>query len=47
MRIAAHGIEAAVKDSASIASAVNIHRGDITNRAVAESFGLPYRPWQG
>ena len=47
MRIAGHGIDAAVKESASIASAVNIHRGDITNRAVAETFGLPHRPWPG
>jgi alanine dehydrogenase len=44
MRIAARGIEAAIKESASIASAVNIHRGEVTNRAVAECFGLSYRP---
>jgi alanine dehydrogenase len=46
MRIAAQGIEAAIKTSASIASAVNIHRGEVTNLAVADCFGLPCRPWQ-
>jgi len=46
MRIAAHGIEAAITESASIASAVNIHRGEVTNRAVAECFGFSYRPPQ-
>jgi alanine dehydrogenase len=46
MRIAAQGTEAAIKTSAPIASAVNIHRGEVTNRAVADCFGLPCRPWQ-
>lgn len=41
MRIAARGIEKAAQDSASIASAVNIHRGQVTNAAVADCFGLP------
>jgi alanine dehydrogenase len=43
MRIAEGGIEAAARQSASVASAVNIHRGNVTNHAVADCFGLPFR----
>jgi alanine dehydrogenase len=42
MRIAARGIEAAIEESASLTSAVNIHRGKVTNQAVAECFALEY-----
>ena len=42
-QIAARGLEAAARTSAPISSAVNIHRGQITNRAVAETFGIPFR----
>jgi alanine dehydrogenase len=41
-RIAACGIETAAGDSPAIAAAVNIHAGDVTNAAVAETFGLPW-----
>jgi len=44
MQIARHGIETAARESASIASAVNIHGGQVTNRAVAETFDMPYKP---
>ena len=42
LRIAADGIETAAREQPPIAAAVNIHRGEITNRAVAETFGMPY-----
>ena len=40
--VANRGLTRAVADSAAIASAVNIHDRRITNRAVAETFGLPF-----
>ena len=40
MRLAKEGAEAAVKGSPALASAVNIRRGKVTNKAVAETFGL-------
>jgi alanine dehydrogenase len=42
--IANRGVDAAAAELAPIASAINIHRGTVTNRAVAETFGLPYKP---
>jgi alanine dehydrogenase len=38
------GIEPAIRQSASLTSAANIHRGKITNQAVAETFGLKFEP---
>jgi len=43
MRIAAGGLSTA-ETSRPVASAINIHEGQVTNRAVAESFDLPYDP---
>ncbi|HEX6960876.1 MAG TPA: alanine dehydrogenase [Lacipirellula sp.] len=40
--IAKHGVEEAAKRSRPIARAVNIHAKEVTNEAVAETFGLPY-----
>jgi alanine dehydrogenase len=45
MRIASRGIESAARESKAIVSAVNIHHGEVTNQAVADCFGLPYRRW--
>jgi alanine dehydrogenase len=42
LRIAAEGIETAAAKLPPIAAAVNVHRGAITNRAVADTFGMPY-----
>jgi alanine dehydrogenase len=42
MILAARGMPQAAATSAPIASAVNIYNGQITNRAVAETFNLPY-----
>ena len=43
LEIAGHGLEAAAKKMPSIASAVNIHQGEVTNQAVAETFGMSYK----
>lgn len=46
LKIAQAGIESAAGLSQPLAAAVNIHRGHITNAAVAATFGLPCQtPW--
>ena len=47
LSIANKGLETAARELPPIASAVNIHRGEITNRAVAETFDMPYKPLSG
>jgi alanine dehydrogenase len=42
LSIASLGLAGAVAHDARIASAVNVHRGKVTNKAVAATFGLPY-----
>lgn len=42
IEIAERGLEAAARDLPPIAAAVNIYRGQITHRAVAEAFDMPY-----
>jgi alanine dehydrogenase len=42
IEIAQRGLEAAARELRPIARAVNIHAGEVTNRPVAETFGLPY-----
>ena len=42
LEIAERGIEAAARDLRPVARAINLHGGEITNKAVAETFGLPY-----
>ncbi|MHB8865195.1 MAG: alanine dehydrogenase [Pirellulaceae bacterium] len=44
LKIANLGMEAAARHYSPIASAVNIYRGQVTNRAVAETFGLKHLP---
>jgi alanine dehydrogenase len=44
IQLANRGIEAACKSSPPLATAVNIHRGQVTNQAVAETFGFAHRP---
>lgn len=41
LQMADQGILAAIESSPSLASAVNMHRGKVTHRAVAETFDLP------
>ncbi|MEQ8838911.1 MAG: alanine dehydrogenase, partial [Lacipirellulaceae bacterium] len=40
IQLAEKGIEAAAKELPPIAKAINMHAGKVTNRAVAETFGL-------
>ncbi|HTN76025.1 MAG TPA: alanine dehydrogenase, partial [Pirellulaceae bacterium] len=42
--LANRGVTALAKESAAIASALNIHAGQVTNKAVADTFGLAYQP---
>ena len=42
LQIANRGSEQAAADLPPIASAINIHHGEVTNRAVAETFGMAY-----
>ncbi|MCA9220952.1 MAG: alanine dehydrogenase [Planctomycetales bacterium] len=42
-RLAQHGVVAAAKSSPAIRAAVNIHAGEVTNQAVAETFQMPYK----
>jgi alanine dehydrogenase len=42
--IADRGIAVAAGSSTAIASAINVHRGQVTNQAVARTFGLIFRP---
>ncbi|MFQ5734753.1 MAG: alanine dehydrogenase [Planctomycetaceae bacterium] len=42
LRIANRGLRAAVAADAGFAKAVNMHAGQVTNRAVAETFGMAY-----
>lgn len=42
LQIAEHGLENAAKQSMPIASAINLHAGEVTNQPVAETFNLGY-----
>jgi alanine dehydrogenase len=42
LKIVAHGLLAAAERSPPIARAINVYEGQLTNRAVAETFGMPY-----
>ncbi len=42
LQIANRSLPAAAELSAPVSRAINIFRGEVTNRAVAETFGLPY-----
>jgi alanine dehydrogenase len=44
MRLAKDGAQEAAKRSKPLAAAMNIFAGEVTNRAVADTFGLPYSP---
>ena len=41
LMLASLGVEKAARENASITSAVNVYRGSLTCRAVAEAFGMP------
>jgi alanine dehydrogenase len=44
IEIAQRGIDAAARDLRSVARAINTCGGEVTNKAVAETFGLTYSP---
>jgi alanine dehydrogenase len=44
LEIAQRGIEAAARERRPVARAINLHAGEVTNQAVAETFGLTYSP---
>jgi alanine dehydrogenase len=43
LKIAERGILSAAENLPPIARAINMHQGEITNKAVANTFGLPYK----
>ena len=45
MQIAHNGLHAAAALDPGLANAVNMYDGKLTNRAVAETFGIPYEPY--
>ncbi len=44
LKIAAQGIEEVWDKSSAIATAINVHQGQVTNEAVASTFGFTYSP---
>lgn len=44
VRIANQGIDAAVRNDEFLARGVNVHKNEVTNKAVAETFGMPFHP---
>jgi alanine dehydrogenase len=44
LRIANRGLREACAADPGLAEAVNVHQGRVTNRAVAETFGLSWTP---
>ncbi|HWE37898.1 MAG TPA: alanine dehydrogenase, partial [Isosphaeraceae bacterium] len=45
LQIARHGWRKVAASDPGVAGGVNIDRGQVTNQAVAATFGLPYTPW--
>ena len=46
LRIANDGLQTAAAETPGIADAVNMHAGQVTNQAVADTFGLTFQPFQ-
>jgi len=44
--VANRGLSAACKQNLGLCDAVNMHLGQVTNKAVAETFGMKYVPWK-
>jgi alanine dehydrogenase len=44
LQIADRGLEKAAAELRPVARAINVYAGEITNRAVAETFGMVYNP---
>jgi alanine dehydrogenase len=47
LQLANKGLERAVRDNPALLQGVNIHRGQVTNKPVAETFKLPCVPVLG
>ncbi len=47
LQIANRGLENAAKTLCPVARAINLCKGEVTNRAVAETFGMKYNPMYG
>ncbi|HEY6558757.1 MAG TPA: alanine dehydrogenase [Polyangiaceae bacterium] len=47
LKVARWGLDEATRRDARLKSAINMHGGHVTNRAVAETFGLEYVPYVG
>lgn len=47
LRIAEGGLHSACQQDPGLAAAVNLLNGQVTNRAVADTFGLPFVPYEG
>ena len=45
MRLAETGLEAVMRKSGPLRDAINIHAGQVTHSAVADTFGLPRKEW--
>ncbi len=45
LQIAKRGLHAAAAADAGLANAVNMYDGKLTNKAVADTFGIPYVPY--
>jgi alanine dehydrogenase len=45
MQIAQRGLHAAAALDPGLANAVNMYNGKLTNKAVADTFGIPYVPY--
>ncbi|MGD0838538.1 MAG: hypothetical protein ABSB49_18020 [Polyangia bacterium] len=45
LQLANHGLGEAPEHNPELLSAINIHRGEVTNLAVADTFGLPHQPF--
>jgi alanine dehydrogenase len=43
LEIAERGVEAAARELKPVARAINTFAGEVTNKAVAETFGLPFK----
>jgi len=44
--VANQGLETACRQHPGLRDALNMSHGQVTNQAVAETFGLPYVPWK-
>ena len=44
MQLASLGLLPATERSAPLSRAINLYKGEVTNRAVAETFGMSYNP---